>query len=288
MKEHPDKDLPFFPLSGPKNFRILLVRHAESLANVDKSVLTQMADHVIDISDRGRGQAKEAGKMIKNYYKNLMDEGSFKKGTHVRLWVSPYKRTRETARIIKEESGDIVTDIREHIFLGEQQFGLFEGVPLNEISTKYPLEYEHFQKCINFGGRFWARMPLGESRFDVARRVHDVFGSFHRDAENHSIQNLIVVTHGVTLRAFVMMWLHLTPEWFETEPNPNNCAIRLMDGVQDGGYIFKGFAENGLQATAQGTLSSSNLEKFEKAANQEGSQNEKAENEKMFTQKHSS
>ena len=38
-----------------------------------------------------------------------------------------------------------------------------------------------------------------------------------------------------------MMWCHLTPEWFEEERNPKNCAIRLLDGHEDKGYIFDGF-----------------------------------------------
>lgn len=87
-------------------------------------------------------------------------------------------------------------------------------------------------------------MPLGESRFDVAKRVFDTFNTFERDAELHNIRDLIIVTHGVTLRAFIMMWLHYTPEWFENEPNVNNCAIRLIEGYQDRGYIFDGYSEN--------------------------------------------
>jgi len=273
ISEDPDLELPFRPLQGQKLFRILLVRHAQSLANVDKSILTKMADHVIDISEEGRQQAREAGKQIRQYYEGLMATGEFQKGSHVRLWCSPYKRTRETAKIIQEETGQIVTDMRENIFFGEQQFGLFEGVPLDQISTKYPQEYEHFQKCIAFGGRFWARMPLGESRFDVAKRVYDSFGTFHRDAENHSITDLIIVTHGVAMRAFVMMWLHLTPEWFETEPNPNNCAVRLLDSTRDGGYIFDGFPEAAV--TPHSRLHSNASEK------------EANEDQKMFSQRHS-
>jgi broad specificity phosphatase PhoE len=42
------------------------------------------------------------------------------------MWVSPYKRTRETAEIIMEEAGMYIWDVKEHILLGEQQFGLFE------------------------------------------------------------------------------------------------------------------------------------------------------------------
>ena len=84
-------------------------------------------------------------------------------------------------------------------------------------------------------------MPLGESRFDVATRVHQAFGTFHRDAERHNVETLVIVTHGVTIRAFLMMWLHKSVEWFENEPNPKNCSIRLVDSKQDHGYVFPGY-----------------------------------------------
>ena len=53
-------------------------------------------------------------------------------------------------------------------------------------------------------------------------------------------QTVIVVCHGVTLRAFIMSWLRLTPEWFEAEQNPGNCSIRLLSENEDHGYIYKG------------------------------------------------
>jgi 2,3-bisphosphoglycerate-dependent phosphoglycerate mutase len=92
-----------------------------------------------------------------------------------------------------------------------------------------------------FEGKFWARLPQGESRFDVAKRIHQAFGTFHRDAEYHGIRDIVVICHGVTLRAFVMMWCHLPPEWFEAERNANNCAIRFIDSGVDKGYLFDGF-----------------------------------------------
>ena len=84
-------------------------------------------------------------------------------------------------------------------------------------------------------------MPQGESRFDVAQRIHQAFGTFQRDAVQHGIRDIVVICHGVTLRAFVMMWCHLSPEWFEAEPNPANCAVRLIDHGTDRGYLFAGF-----------------------------------------------
>lgn len=216
--------------------RILLVRHGESEANVDPGVHATTADHAIELSARGREQAREAGRRVRAFYQQVLPIGP------VRLWVSPYARTRQTAQLLREEAGDVLTDQKEHVLLCEQQFGLFDGIPDEELARRFPAEHAHYAKCEQFEGRFWARMPLGESRFDVAVRVHQAFGTFHRDREKHGIRELVVVCHGVTLRAFVMMWCHRDPEWFEAEPNPSNCAIRLIEDGKDRGYLFEGFA----------------------------------------------
>mmetsp|Transcript_37726 Transcript_37726/g.97336 ORF Transcript_37726/g.97336 Transcript_37726/m.97336 type:complete len:174 (-) Transcript_37726:304-825(-) len=128
---------------------------------------------------------------------------------------------------------------KDHIGLVEQQFGLFEGIPDEELPIRFPAEYRHYMKCNDFGGRFWARYPLGESRFDVAMRVHQVFEDLYHNADKH--RDILIVTHGVTLRAFMMMFLKKTPEWFEEEPNPGNCALRLIECGEDKGYLFEGF-----------------------------------------------
>ncbi len=219
--------------------RIVLVRHGESFGNVDPSVHARMADHAIPLSDRGKAQAVEAGRRLDAHYRTLFGEPRDK--PHIRLWVSPYRRTRETAEALLEHAGTWIADRREHVLLCEQQFGLFDGVPDDDLPRRFPDEFAYYDKCTRFEGKFWARMPLGESRFDVAQRVHQAFGTFHRDAEQQDIRDIVVICHGVTLRAFVMMWCHLSPEWFESEPNPDNAAIRVIDGHQDEGYLFSGF-----------------------------------------------
>ena len=62
----------------------------------------------------------------------------------------------------------------------------------------------------------------------------------HATTPDHAVP-IIAICHGVTLRAFVMMWCHLSPEWFEAERNPSNCAIRLVEAGNDKGYVFTGF-----------------------------------------------
>lgn len=251
--------------------KIYLIRHGQSAGNVDKDIHNTMADHAIPLSALGKAQAFRAGQFFGElFHKNYgTDEDVAQKiGTmlklddldaakiiaehaaSIRVWLSPYQRTRQTADGIFQglndyqqqvgESINVYMDRRENIRLCEQQFGLFDGIPDEELPIRYPDEHAHYKKCEDQEGRFWARMPLGESRFDVANRVHESFGTFHRDSERHGINTIIVVCHGVTLRAFVMQWLHLTPEWFDAEPNPGNCDIRLIDGGKDEGYIYRG------------------------------------------------
>ena len=217
--------------------RILLVRHGESLGNVDPTVHATTADHAVPLSERGHDQARQAGRLLADY----LDAHITGTRPHVRLWASPYKRTRQTADCVVEHARGWVTDRVEHILLCEQQFGLFDGVAEADLPDRFPREHAYYDMLTRFGGKFWARMPQGESRFDVAKRIHQAFGTFHRDAAEHGIRDIIVICHGVTLRAFVMMWCHLAPEWFEAEKNPNNCAVRLIDGGADHGYLFDGF-----------------------------------------------
>jgi len=213
--------------------RIFLVRHGESLGNINRDIHRQLPDHAIGLSDKGREQARQAAKKIEDYLAACRDIPT---KPMFRLWTSPYRRTRETADEI-QRSTYIVGDRKEHILLCEQQFGLFDGIPEEDLPKLFPNEYTFYDKCERFGGRFWARMPLGESRFDVATRVHQCFGTFLRDRDKYGVYDIIVVCHGVTLRAFVMMWCHLTPEWFEAEPNPPNAAVRLIEDGEDKGYV---------------------------------------------------
>ncbi|MDA1189804.1 MAG: histidine phosphatase family protein [Chloroflexi bacterium] len=220
--------------------RIWLVRHGESQGNVDMDVHRTHADHAIPLSEEGHRQAQRAGERLKAHLETVIADTP-EESPYVRLWTSPYRRTRETAKGLLEGIGGLVTDHREDIRLCEQQFGLFDGMSDDQRASKYKDEHEHYQKQEEFEGRFWARMPLGESRFDVANRIHAFLGTLVRDNEKHGISKSIVVCHGVTLRAFVMQRMHLSPEWFEQESNPKNCAVRFLNGPVDEGYIFEGF-----------------------------------------------
>lgn len=229
--------------------RILLVRHGLSEANVNKRILRERPDHSIGLSEEGRRQAEECAKFCAGWAESAA-WAPMAAHTPLRVWTSPYLRARQTAETILQAVSTRVktVDLRESIFIGEQQFGLFDGLfdgkdyTDNEIKNLYPDEWEYYERHAKFEGVFYARMPLGESRFDVSLRVHQAFGSFQRDAERHKIENLIVVCHGVVIRSFLHLWCHKDLSWYEAEPNPKNCSVRLIDhDGEDKGYIFPGF-----------------------------------------------
>lgn len=214
---------------------IYLVRHGQSLANISKEVHATTPDHAIALSDLGKHQATLAGQALAELIDPFIG--------NVRMWVSPYLRTRQTANQIKNQldlDSNRTIDVKEDIALCEQQFGLFDGIEDIDLPTRFPVEHAHYALAEKHEGKFWPRMPMGESRFDVAMRIRSTFATFRENAETENVKNLIVVTHGVAMRAFVMGWRNKPYEWFESEKNPGNCDIyRLCRNPKDDGYVHK-------------------------------------------------
>lgn len=210
--------------------RIFLIRHGESIANVGENYINRIPDHLVSLTENGKEQARENGKWLAEYCQEHSID--LRKA---RIWRSPYLRTRQTS----EEFNKFlkITDIREDITLVEQQFGLFDSVPEEKWGELYPNEFAEYERQRANYGKFYARLPLGESPFDVAIRVHQFMGTIYRDKAKHGVDTLFVFTHGTTLRTFLLRWFHYSPEWYHEERNPKNCWIREIDGEKDLGYI---------------------------------------------------
>ncbi len=211
---------------------IFLIRHGESVSNTGENYIKRLPDHLVPLTEGGREQARKSGAWLREYCdKSNIDL------TRARIWRSPFLRTRETSEEFNKYLN--ISDIREDITLTEQQFGLFDAVPESEWERLYPREYEEYKRQLNNGGKFYARLPLGESPFDVAIRIHQFMGTIYRDYEEHGIDTLFIFTHGTTLRAFLLRWFHYSPEWYHAERNPANCLIREIIDGEDLGYINK-------------------------------------------------
>jgi broad specificity phosphatase PhoE len=231
--------------------RIFLVRHGESEGNVNPGIYKTVPDHAIPLTQNGCIMAQDAGRFLKRY----LDEHDCSKaqlGHHVRLLVSPYERTRQTAENLLKTLNDKtqakserwVDSVKELPCLAEQDFGLCEGE--GELARqKYQQELERITLQREHRGKFWSRFPHGESPFDVAVRMSGalseiVVGCTTATSSRTNIRTFIVVSHGITIRALISAWCGKSPEWLSDSLNPPNCSVQLINDTEYCGYIYGG------------------------------------------------
>ena len=199
--------------------RIILIRHGESLGNRDKSIYNELPDHRLPLTEKGKAQAENCGKALKDITK---DETCF-------FYYSPLTRTRETLQEILKSFDQSPIVKREEPRIREQEWGHYRPV---EKSIEIDKERDKY-------GTFYYRIPDGESAADVYDRVSDFFGTLHRDFKKCCFpENCILVTHGMTIRLFLMKWFHWDVDKFETLVNPINCAIIILERRENGKYVL--------------------------------------------------
>lgn len=198
--------------------KVFLIRHGESMQNTKENYQIGLPDHKVYLTDKGKEEAKLAGEFLLSYINYHQIDLS-----NSAMWVSPYTRTRQTASIINDILG--IKKVKEDITLIEQRYGLFSDKEISLLKEMYPRQFAFYDNYYQNDGKFYAKLPQGESPFDVALRTKQFIDTIYRDKEDV----LFVVSHGTTIRTIVMNFFHYSPEWFNKELNPGNCSIRLID-----------------------------------------------------------
>jgi len=213
--------------------RLFLVRHGESLGNLNEQAYGQFGDHNVPLTQWGHRQALAAGGVIAAYLEGLPSAGLRK----LTVWYSPFLRTRQSKDALLEAvPAQLVGEVREDYLLREQDFGLFTEIyDRAEQKQKFPDEFEKWARLRSNSGKFYARPPDGESRADVAQRVRLFLQTVMHDVGNGR-DNVCIVGHGVTNRAFEMNFLQHPVDWFERSNNPGNADITLIEGSHEQGY----------------------------------------------------
>ncbi len=197
--------------------RIILIRHGESQGNADNSLYQTTQDFALTLSPHGMEQAKEAGTQISK----IIGDGS------LYVYLSPYHRTRETYKYISETIQKNVKNVVEDPRLREQDWG----------HLRNPDENKGISEARDNFSTFYYRIPDGESGADVFDRISNFLDTLHRDIKKPDFpENMLIVTHGLTLRLFLMRWFHWTVEEFESLRNPKNCQIVVMEKQADDHY----------------------------------------------------
>ncbi len=230
-----------------KEFHLYLVRHGETPANVDHSLYSDNSDHAFRLTSNGIEQAQSAGAFLADHLRERQEKENPDDFGNIRVWYSPYYRTRETAYYILDQLGgafDPASDIisyRENYHIFEQRVGLFDNLDNDGFEEGFPEHYLDYKNKVREGGHVYAQAPMGESRIDTAIRVKPFFDTILRDAKKNNIQNAIIVTHGAITRSIILAWMEYPPEWFNAEINPGNCWIRHIHGNDGIGYADKGY-----------------------------------------------
>ena len=211
--------------------RIFLVRHGESLGNLDERAYGQFGDHNVPLTRWGHRQAIGAAEAIASHLKTLADV------PQLQIWYSPFLRTRQTKdALVSVLSPNLIGKVREDYLLREQDFGLFTEIYDHaERRQKFPDEFEKWARLRNNSGKFYARPPDGESRADVAQRLRLFLQTVIDDVSDGG-NDIVIVGHGVTNRAFEMNFLRHAVDWFERSDNPGNSDVTLIEGTRLKGY----------------------------------------------------
>jgi broad specificity phosphatase PhoE len=183
----------------------------------------------------GEKQAYDAGAFLKWY----IDEHQIPMELSA-LWESPYLRAEQTANGIKKHMSFFrnYQDPR----LVERDMGLFDNVSRENWDELAPAETHNTDiRQHSLRGKFFCRLPQGESPLDVFVRISTFMESIYRDRFN----NLFIVTHGAVIKVMLMKIFHHSLEWFYKEKRPANCSIRLIECDEDHkpidcGYIYDG------------------------------------------------
>ncbi|WP_394827754.1 histidine phosphatase family protein [Pendulispora albinea] len=188
--------------------RLILLRHAESLGNVDERAYCRIPDHALPLTPRGEEQARAAGTEVLR----LLEPGP------VAVYVSPYLRTRQTLQ--RMALGDVVERTVLEPRLREQDWGNLqdegEQLTLKQQRQAY--------------GHFFFRLPLGESGADVDDRVAAFLSELWISAADPAHPtNVLIVSHGLTIRLLCRRLFGWSIELFESLSNLDTCEHRVLD-----------------------------------------------------------
>ena len=171
--------------------KLVIVRHAESERNVAKDIAKSKGDHSFALGLRGidtpltqlgNQQARSTGEYLAREYNFDV------------MFSSPYRRTVQTAeQILGQIKAKPPLVHKERI--REIEFGIMDGHTAEGIKANHPEDHARRER----EGKYWYRPPGGESRPDVALRVHSFLGTLARD---YRTKTVLIVCHSVVVLIF--------------------------------------------------------------------------------------
>lgn len=179
--------------------QILLVRHGQSLANTNVIDPHKEGDFHVRLSEQGVAQAR-----------TLVDRLDPELIKTSLIYTSPYERARETLQILLD-GHELAPTVYEDPLLREHDRGYYDE------ESQLAMRRAH--------GWFYYRHEGGESPADVYLRASVFLESLFRELGRSKKENVLIMSHGMFIRCFVMRFLHLNREDFLRMEDPRNTDI---------------------------------------------------------------
>lgn len=188
--------------------KVILVRHGESTLNEENVYFGHLNP---SLTSKGKEQLE-----------NL----KIKLPTYDMIFSSPLERAISSAEIINQNKLTINIDNR----LAELNFGIFEGLNYNKISSLYPLEVEKWS-VLNTSYKF----INGESILELSERVKSFI-----DEIKYTEKTYLLVTHFGVINAILSIYIaeNLNNFW---KFKCNLSSITILE-FHDGYPILKCFS----------------------------------------------
>lgn len=207
---------------------VTLVRHPQTTAN-KLHVIYGNSDY--PYTERGEHQLL----WVKDYM--AINYGMYLKdtpGQKMKIFSSPRGRAFKLARAISEEL-ETTCEVDENI--SEMDFGIFEGLTIEEAMEKYPEDYNNFQDHFDT-----TRIPDGESYDDFIDRMDNFLEQIAYLNNEEKLDEIIVVSHGGVIRELLERLLDIDPGESWKFLIGNGCIIKLV--LREDGYRLRELIAN--------------------------------------------
>lgn len=171
---------------------LILIRHGQSIWNAE-NLFTGWRD--IGLSPQGEAEARRTGERLSRAGVQIDD-----------AWTSALKRAQDSCAIILRCLGQEHLPIAKTSALNERDYGILSGMNKDDARAQYGADQVH-----QWRRSYQARPPQGESLADTAARV---LPYYREHIEPHWLAGkvILIVAHGNSLRALLMMLEQLSPE----------------------------------------------------------------------------
>jgi broad specificity phosphatase PhoE len=203
---------------------VLLVRHGESAANVAATAAEAAGAEIVDmalrdadvpLTDTGAGQAEAIRRWL-----DTLPAGDYPDS----VWVSPYVRAAETARIALDGRPHGPRQVQDER-LRDRELGVLDLLTTRGVEVRLPTEAARRRRL----GKFYYRPPGGESWADVALRLRSFLTELDADDRGPAA---LIVSHDAVILLIRMLCEGLTePDILHlgrTEPLLNASITRLV------------------------------------------------------------